>query len=75
MPSELLPELRFDVEALSTRRQLRTELASLLAPLNTEWECWAVFHDVEIREIAREPIERENPAFEAIANHFDLRVF
>lgn len=31
MPSELLPELRFlDVEALSTRRKLRTELASLL---------------------------------------------
>lgn len=122
VPSERLPELRFlDVEALSTRRELRTELASLLAfygyedldvptvrggdrritrwiakwafeqrdaddlpifagirylsRLNTDWECWAVFHDVEIREIAREPIERENPALEAIANHFDLRVF
>lgn len=122
VPSERLPELRFlDVEALSTRRELRTELASLLAfygyedldvptvrggdrritrwiakwafeqrdaddlpifagirylsRLNTDWECWAVFHDVEIREITREPIERENPALEAIASHFDLRVF
>lgn len=122
MPSELLPELRFlDVEALRTRRELRTELASLLAyygyedldvptvrggdrritrwiakwafdqrdvdglpvfagirylsRLNTDWECWAVFHDVEIKEIAREPIERENPALVAIAKHFDLLVF
>ena len=122
VPSELLPELRFlDVEALSTRRKLRTELASLLAyygyedldvptvrggdrritrwigkwafeqrdadglpvfagirylsRLNTDWECWAVFHDVEIMEIAREPIERENTALQTIARHFDLRVF
>jgi hypothetical protein len=122
MPSELLPELRFlDVEALSTRRKLRTELASLLAyygyqdldiptvrggdrritrwiakwafehrdadglpvfagirylsRLNTDWECWAVFHDVEIKEISREPIERENLALKTIARHFDLTVF
>lgn len=122
VPSDLLPELRFlDVEALRTRRELRSELASLLAyygyedldvptvrggdrritrwigkwafeqrdtdglpifagirylsRLNTDWECWAVFHDVEIREITREPIERENPALEAIARHYDLRVF
>ena len=122
MPSALLPKPRFlDVEALSTRRELRTELASLLAfygyedldvptvrggdrritrwiakwvfeqrdtdglpcfagirylsRLNTEWECWAVFHDVEIKELARQPIERENPALQAIARHFDLTVF
>jgi hypothetical protein len=122
VPSGLLPELRFlDVEVLRTRRELRTELASLLAyygyrdldvptvrggdrritrwigkwafeqrdgnglpvfagvrylsRLNTDWECWAVFHDVEIKEIAREPIEREHPALKTIARHFDLRVF
>jgi RES domain len=32
-----------------------------LSRLNTDWECWAVFHDVEIKEISREPIEREIP--------------
>ena len=32
VPNELLPELRFlDIEALRTRRKLRTDLASLLA--------------------------------------------
>lgn len=122
MPSALLPKPRFlDVEALSTRRELRTELATLLAfygyedldvptvrggdrritrwiakwafeqrdtdglpffagirylsRLNTEWECWAVFRDVEIKELTREPIERENPALQAIARNFDLTVF
>lgn len=122
VPNELLPELRFlDVEALKTRRELRRELASLLAyygyedldvptvrgadrritrwiakwafeqrdadgapvfagvrylsRLNTAWECWAVFHDVEIKEITREPIERENEALKTIARHFDLTVF
>ncbi|HEY2056217.1 MAG TPA: RES domain-containing protein [Solirubrobacterales bacterium] len=122
VPNELLPELRFlDIEALKTRRELRSELASLLAyygyedldvptvrgadrritrwiakwafeqrdadgapvfagirylsRLNTEWECWAVFHDVEIKEITREPIERESEALKTIARHFDLTVF
>jgi hypothetical protein len=122
VPNELLPEPRFlDVEALKTRRELRRELASLLAyygyedldvptvrgadrritrwiakwafeqrdadgapvfagirylsRLNTDWECWAVFHDVEIKEITREPIERENEALKSIARHFDLTVF
>ena len=46
-----------------------------LSRLNTEWECWAVFHDVEIREISREPIERGNPALTAVAREFDLTVF
>jgi hypothetical protein len=46
-----------------------------LSRLNTDWECWAVFHDVEIKEMAREPIERANPALEAVAREFDLTVF
>lgn len=121
-PSGVLPELRFlDVEALKTRRELRRELASLLAyygyedlevptvrgadrritrwiakwafeqrdadgapvfagirylsRLNTNWECWAVFHDIEIKEITREPIERQNEALKSIAHHFDLHIF
>jgi hypothetical protein len=46
-----------------------------LSRLNTDWECWAVFHDVDIRETAQEPIERENTALQTIAHHFDLQVF
>jgi len=46
-----------------------------LSRLNTDWECWAVFHDVGIRELAREPIERANPALVSVAREFDLTVF
>lgn len=46
-----------------------------LSRLNTDWECWAVFHDVEIKELSRQPIERENPSLTAIARAFDIRVF
>jgi len=46
-----------------------------LSRLNTEWECWAVFHDVEIKELSRRPIEREDPALAAIARSFKIRVF
>lgn len=46
-----------------------------LSRLNTDWECWAVFHDVEIKELSRQPIERENQALLAIARSFDIRVF
>jgi RES domain len=46
-----------------------------LSRLNTDWECWAVFHDVEIKEHSRQPIERENPSLTAIARAFDIRVF
>lgn len=46
-----------------------------LSRLNTQWECWAVFHDVDIREISREPIERGNPSLTAVAREFGLTVF
>ncbi len=46
-----------------------------LSRLNTEWECWAVFHDVEIKELSRQPIEPENPALTSIARSFAIRVF
>lgn len=46
-----------------------------LSRLNTDWECWAVFHDVQIREISRQPIERGNTALAEVAREFDLTVF
>jgi hypothetical protein len=46
-----------------------------LSRLNTDWECWAVFHDVDIVEISRQPIELGNPSLAAIAREFDLTVF
>lgn len=46
-----------------------------LSRLNTDWECWAVFHDVEIEELSRQPIERGNPSLAAIAREFELTVF
>jgi hypothetical protein len=46
-----------------------------LSRLNTEWECWAVFHDVDIRELSREPIERGNHSLTAVAREFGLTVF
>jgi hypothetical protein len=46
-----------------------------LSRLNTEWECWAVFHDVAIKEISRQPIERGNLSLTAVAREFGLTVF
>lgn len=46
-----------------------------LSRLNTEWECWAVFHDVGIGEISRQPIERGNTSLTAVAREFGLTVF
>ena len=46
-----------------------------LSRLNTEWECWAVFHDVDILELSREPIERGNHSLTAVAREFGLTVF
>lgn len=45
-----------------------------LSRLDTEWECWAVFNDVGIREIARETIDRQNPDLLSIARAFELTV-
>lgn len=46
-----------------------------LSRLNTDWECWAVFHSVEIVEVEREPITRQNPALLSVAKSFELTVF
>lgn len=46
-----------------------------LSRLNTDWECWAVFHDVAIDEQIRQPIERDNTALRAVAGDFGLTVF
>ena len=46
-----------------------------LSRLNTEWECWAVFHDVEIEERSRAPIERNSGALQAVAQEFGLTIF
>lgn len=46
-----------------------------LSRLNTEWECWAVFHDVEIKERSRQPIDRNNTALQAVAQEFGLTIF
>jgi hypothetical protein len=45
-----------------------------LSRLNTDWECWAVFHDVEVVEREREPIMRQDPALLSIARAFGLTV-
>lgn len=45
-----------------------------LSRLDSEWELWAVFDDVGIRETAREPITRQNPDLLSIARSFDLTV-
>ena len=45
-----------------------------LSRLSSEWECWAVFDDVGIIEIAREPIRRQDPSLLSVARRFDLTV-
>jgi hypothetical protein len=45
-----------------------------LSRLSSEWECWAVFDDVGIIEIAREPIRRQDGALLSVAKRFDLTV-
>jgi hypothetical protein len=46
-----------------------------LSRLNNDWECWAVFDDVDILELNRQPILREDPALLSVANHYGIRVF
>jgi hypothetical protein len=45
-----------------------------LSRLDSAWECWAVFDDVGIREIEREPITRQNPDLLSIARSYKLTV-
>jgi len=46
-----------------------------LSRLDTKWECWAVFDDVEIEELSRHPILREDEALLRVANQYGIRVF
>lgn len=43
-----------------------------LSRLNNDWECWAVFDDVEIEELERRPILREDAALQRIARVYGL---
>jgi hypothetical protein len=43
-----------------------------LSRLNTEWECWAVFHDVSITEISRRPILHTDEALLRTARRYGL---
>jgi hypothetical protein len=43
-----------------------------LSRLNTDWECWAVFHDVPIAELDRRPILRADEALLSVAAHYGL---
>lgn len=43
-----------------------------LSRLNSEWECWAVFDDVQIEELNRRPILPQDPALKKIAKLYSL---
>lgn len=46
-----------------------------LSRLNTQWECWAVYEDIELEEIVREPISLNDPDLQRVADLFELKVF
>jgi hypothetical protein len=46
-----------------------------LSRLDNDWECWAVFDDVDLEELSRQPILREDHALLRVANHYGIRVF
>lgn len=61
-------------------RHMMTELLSsqgirYLSRLYTQWECWAVYEDIELEEIVREPISLNDPALQRVADLFELKVF
>ncbi|HET7508865.1 MAG TPA: RES domain-containing protein [Solirubrobacterales bacterium] len=43
-----------------------------LSRLNTEWECWAVFDDVEIEELERRPLRGDDRSYKKIAKLYGL---
>jgi RES domain len=43
--------------------------------LDPSWECWAVFQDVSIAEIARHPVLLHDEALQRVAQRSNLRVF
>jgi RES domain len=46
-----------------------------LSRLDSAWECWAVFHDVEIEEISRHSILPGDEDLCRVAKRYGLRVF
>lgn len=46
-----------------------------LSRLSTDWECWAVFDDVEIEELERRPILPSMPEAAEVADMWELRLF
>jgi hypothetical protein len=45
-----------------------------LSRVCSDWECWAVFHDVAIEAVETVPIQREMPELREVADTFDLVV-
>jgi hypothetical protein len=43
-----------------------------LSRLNTGWECWAVFDDVELEELERRPIRGDDRSYKKIAKLYGL---
>ena len=46
-----------------------------LSRVDTGWECWAVFDDVDIEELERHPILETTPELLTVAESYGLRVF
>ena len=46
-----------------------------LSRLDTAWECWAVFEEVELKELVKLPILANNTDLQNIARRFKLRVY
>jgi len=45
-----------------------------LSRINSDWVCWAVFHDVELEVVDKQPITVSMPALEKVAKLFELTV-
>jgi hypothetical protein len=43
--------------------------------LNSEWECWAAFEDSLPDEQERQPVLRQDPALQRVANLYSLDIF
>jgi hypothetical protein len=41
----------------------------------SEWECWAVFEDIDLEPLGTKPITLDMPALQQVAKRFDLLVF
>ncbi len=42
--------------------------------INSDWECWAVFHDIEVPVIDTKPITLDMPELVETANYYGLRI-